>query len=75
MHCLSLDVRGELSIVQCSSDAAQESTAAWNADDDAHEDKSEIDEQLNCVRYTNQPIHFTRICNERGVTPSDFFFL
>jgi hypothetical protein len=29
----------------------QESAAAWSADDDAHEDKSEIDDQLNCVRF------------------------
>ena len=28
----------------------QASAAAWSADDDAHEDKSEIDEQLTCVR-------------------------
>ena len=33
-----------------SNEKVQASAAAWSADDDAHEDKSEIDEQLNCVR-------------------------
>jgi hypothetical protein len=32
--------------------AAQESAASWSADDDAHEDRSEIDDQLNCVWFT-----------------------
>ena len=32
--------------------AAQESAASWSADDDAHEDRSEIDDQLNCVCFT-----------------------
>lgn len=50
-----------LGVVLRSADAAQESAAAWNADDDAHEDKSEIDEQLNCVRRINQSIHFVHI--------------
>ena len=53
-----------LGVVLRSADAAQESAAAWNADDDAHEDKSEIDEQLNCVRRINQSINSLRAhCN------------
>jgi hypothetical protein len=55
---------------QFSSDAAQESAAAWNADDDAHEDKSEIDEQLNCVRHTNS-LHSQL---QRGAVSTDSFF-
>jgi hypothetical protein len=52
-------------VLHSAADAAQESAAAWNADDDAHEDKSEIDEQLNCVRRINQSIHFVHIATLR----------